>query len=183
MLNPFDSFSRTVSFQKSGDLFSSFVNVMKLFHFHFGAQLESWVRLFWSLVEEKVFNRGTCLTATKEGRRETPDTWMTSNYFSCPSNCVLMQRCDQTWYEQSQAFKWKWFSNRAKPERELLCWAAAWIIHKCAHIHEHAHSSALGRAPFSAGPILLPQLFNVRWPLCIHFHFGLPKCLLTAGRG
>lgn len=80
--------------------------------------------------EGKVFNRGTCLTATKEERRETSDSWMTSNYFPCPSNCVLMQGCDQTWYEQLQAFKWKWFSNLVC---ELLCCSAAWIIHKHTH--------------------------------------------------
>lgn len=80
------------------------------FVFYSNVWLESWVSVFWSFGEEKVFNRGTCLTATKEESRGTSDTWMTSNYFPCPSNCVLMQGCDQTWYEQLGAFKWKWLS-------------------------------------------------------------------------
>lgn len=77
--------------------------------------------------EEEVL-RGTCLTATKEERRENSDTWMTSNYFPCPSNCVLMQGCDQTWYEQLQAFKWKWFSKS--------CGARVWaFVLRCSMGH------------------------------------------------
>lgn len=96
-----------------GLLFSTCLNQMNLVLFLFfwsNVWLESWVSVFWSFGEEKVFNRGTCLTATKEESRGTSDTWMTSNYFPCPSNCVLMQGCDQTWYEQLGAFKWKWLS-------------------------------------------------------------------------
>lgn len=80
----------------------------------FKVWLESYVKEQFGLrwVEENAFNRGTCLTGTKKEGTATPDTWMTSNYFPCPSNCVLMQGWNQTWYEQLQAFNWKWLANR-----------------------------------------------------------------------
>lgn len=66
-----------------------------------------------------------------------------------------MRGCDQTWYEQLGAFKWKWLSA-------FLCCGATWIIHEHARARVEASPSFFF---FCASLILLPRLFSGLWPL------------------
>ena len=62
---------------------------------------------------------------------------------------------------------------------EAFAWALELEDESFINMHTHiwTHTVTLGRA----GPISFLQLFNARWPLCIHLHSSLPKCLLAAG--